>query len=235
VAEGADIEGFWDARAREDAFYFVDNRLEYGHPDVERFFADGRADLDELLGRLGAVVAPGQTVVDIGCGLGRLSRALAARAGRVLAIDVSQEMLDRAQELNQDLDNVEWVHGDGLTLTGIDDAAADACVSHVVFQHIPDAQITLGYVAEMGRVLKPGGWTAFQISNDPSVHQPRGKPPRRGLLRRGPKGQGHPAWLGSSVDLDDLRATAADAGLDIEQIQGEGTQYCLVLARRHTP
>jgi hypothetical protein len=87
----------------------------------------------------------------------------------------------------------------------------------------------------MGRVLKPGGWAAFQVSNDPSVHRPREKPTRRGLLSRGRKGQDHPAWLGSSIDLDDLRATAAAAGLDVERIQGEGTQYCLVLARRKIP
>ena len=237
VADGKGIEGFWDDRAREDAFYFVDNRLEYGNPDLERFWEVGRADLGELLGRLGAAVTPTDTVIDIGCGVGRLSRALATQAERVLAIDVSQEMLDRARDLNRHLDNVQWLHGDGHSLTGIGDAVADACVSHVVFQHLPDPQITLGYVSEMGRVLKPGGWAAFQISNDPGVHRASAEPARgrlSGLWRRGPQGQDHPAWLGSSVDLDELHSTSARAGLELEQVQGAGTQYCIVLARRLT-
>jgi SAM-dependent methyltransferase len=229
------MQRFWDERAREDAFFFVDNRLEYRSPDVERFWSEGESDLAQLLDLAGASIEPGDTVVDIGCGLGRLSRALAGKAASVLAIDVSEEMLERAQTLNAELGNVRWVHGDGTSLAGIDDAAADACISHVVFQHIPDPAITLGYVREMGRVLKPGGWSAFQISNDPGIHQPdadgaRGKVAR--LLGRRPRGLDEAPWIGSSVDLDDLRTAAADGGLAVERVEGEGTQYCIVLLRR---
>jgi SAM-dependent methyltransferase len=114
------------------------------------------------------------------------------------------------------------------------DASADACVSHVVFQHIPDAQITLGYVREMGRVLRPGGWAAFQVSTNPDVHRPRSSPGRRllALAGRAPRGQGDPAWLGSAVDLDDLRAAASDGGLELERVEDPGSQFCTVLARR---
>ena len=35
------MQRFWDARAREDAFYFVDNTLNYRAPDLERFWAGG--------------------------------------------------------------------------------------------------------------------------------------------------------------------------------------------------
>jgi len=60
----------------------------------------------------------------------------------------------------------------------------------------------------------------------------------RRLLRRGsdgPRGQHHPAWLGSAVDLDELRQTAAAAGLDVERVEGAGTQFCLVMLRRVQP
>jgi len=103
-------------------------------------------------------------------------------------------MLERARELNPGLANVEWLRGDGSSLAGIEDASASACVSHVVFQHIPDPRVTLAYVREMGRVLRPGGWAAFQVSNDPAVHTRPG-PLRRarralaGLVRRAPRGQ----------------------------------------------
>ena len=106
--------------------------------------------------------------------------------------------------------------------------------SHVVFQHIPDPQVTYGYVAEMGRVLRPGGWAAFQVSNDPSIHRVSRSVGQRvkAAVRRGPRGQGDPKWLGSAVDLDALRATGERAGLTLERIEGEATQFCLVLARR---
>jgi SAM-dependent methyltransferase len=222
---------FWDERAREDAFFFVDDRLAYRNPDLERFWRGGEEALDALLGACGLALAPTDDAVEIGCGLGRMTRAIAGNARTVRALDVSREMLDRAQELNPALANVTWLHGDGTSLAPIATASADACVSHVVFQHVPDPQVTLGYVREIGRVLRPGGWAAFQVSNDPSVHQPRGAR-RRLPLRRAPRGREHPAWLGSAVDLDELAATAGDAGMDIEQLSGQGTQFCIVGARR---
>jgi len=232
----ADSRSFWDDRADEDAFFFVDNRLEYGHPDLERFWRGGEQDLDTLLGSLGVELDRSQSVVEIGCGVGRLTRVLARRAADVRALDVSERMVALAREHNPELGNVTWLLGDGESLEGVETASADACVSHVVFQHVPEPRITLGYVREIGRVLRPGGWAAFQVSNDPSIHRPRRGLARlrdaaKALLGRAPRGQSDPAWRGSAVDLDDLRGAAAEAGMTVERIEGAGTQYCLVLTR----
>lgn len=236
----ASMRDFWDARAREDAYFFVDNRLRYGNPDLDRFWAGGEEVVARILEMLRVDVAAGDRVVDIGCGLGRLTRALAGRGAEVLSLDVSPEMIRRARELNPDLESVQWITGDGTTLEPIGSESSDACLSFVVFQHVPDPEITLGYIREMGRVLKPGGWAAFQISDLPEVHE-RPPLPRRilGAVRRafrgGPKGQDHPAWRGSAVSLERLRAVADDAGMDTERVSGEGTQHCLVLLRRRGP
>jgi ubiquinone/menaquinone biosynthesis C-methylase UbiE len=225
---------FWDARAREDAFYFVDNTSTYRDADVERFWAQGRRNLEAVLAAVGAEVRPGDVVLDIGCGVGRLTRVLAEQAAHVHAIDVSAEMLDQARELNAHLTNVTWHHGDGTTLHPIEDDSVDAIVSHVVFQHIPDPEITLGYVREMGRVLKPGGWAAFQISNDPDLHRVRAGLRDRlmAAVGRAPKGQDEPEWLGSAVDLDDVTAAAMEGGMDVDRVVGAGTQFCFVRAVR---
>ncbi len=222
---------FWDERAREDAFFFVDDRLTYRHPDLDSFWRGGEEALDGLLGACGVALSGGEEVVEIGCGAGRMTRAIAARARAVRGLDVSSEMLDVARRMNPQLENVEWVHGDGTTLASIETATADACISHVVFQHIPDPEVTLGYVREMGRVLRPGGWAAFQVSNDPRIHRPRaGRRGRPG--RRRPRGQTHPAWLGAAVEVAALEAAAGDGDMGIERLSGAGTQFCLVLARR---
>jgi ubiquinone/menaquinone biosynthesis C-methylase UbiE len=227
---------FWDERAKEDAFFFVDNRLDYRNPDIARFWEMGVSDLRRVFEIAGVAIKPGDTIVDIGCGLGRLTRAaLTLGAGQVHAIDVSQEMLERAREYNAELDNVTWVHGDGSSLAGIPDAVADGLFSHVVFQHIPDPQITLSYVQEMGRVLKPGAWAAFQVSTDPAVHRPRKGVLKRRLARlvgREPKGAEDPAWLGSAVDLEELKSVAGAAGMETEHVDGPGTQFCIVRLRR---
>lgn len=229
------MEQFWDARAREAAFYFVDSRLEYHTPDEPAFWAGGEQALKSLLGALGVQLTPGQVIVDIGCGLGRLTRPLAREAKRVLALDVSNEMLAQARQLNPSLDNVEWLHGDGGSLRPIPDSSVDVCISHVVFRHIPDPAITLGYIREMGRVLRPEGLAAFELSNDPEPHR-RGRVARRdrlaALVRRAPRGHDHEAWLGSHVDLDAIRAAASDAGMVMERTVGESTEFCAVLLRR---
>jgi SAM-dependent methyltransferase len=231
------MQEFWDERARENAPYFVENTLDYADPNLDRFWQSGVEAVDAILGRLGLAVGADDVVVDLGCGLGRLTRVLAERALRVMALDVSEEMLRQAREHNAHLDNVEWIHCDGRSLTGVGDASATGFFSHVVFQHIPDPAITYAYVADVGRVLRPGGWAAFQVSNDPSVHRPQsGLPMLRHRLRaavgRAPKGSTHPAWLGSAVDLGVLRRTAEGAGLEVTRITGEGTQFCMVALRR---
>jgi SAM-dependent methyltransferase len=228
---------FWDARAAEDPFYFVDNRLRYREPDLERFWAGGAESLDLMLELLGAELRPGTDVVEIGCGVGRVTRALASRGARVRALDVSERMLDAARELNPGLDGVEWVLGDGHSLAGIADESADAVQSHVVFQHIPDPQVTLGYVREIGRVLRPGGWAALHLSNAPERHRGPGFAARaqgavRSLLHRAPRGQNHPAWLGSAVDLDELRTVAGEAAMHLERVVGAGSPNCLVLLHK---
>jgi SAM-dependent methyltransferase len=230
------MERFWDARAREDAYYFVDSRLKYGAPDEAAFWAGGEESLDKLLGTLGAPqIEADHVVVDIGSGLGRLTRVLAQRAAHVYGLDVSSEMITRARELNEHLDNVEWVHGDGQSLEPIPDASVDACISHVVFRHIPDPAITLGYIREIGRVLKPGGFGAVEFSNAPEPHVHRFAE-RFGriaaLLGRAPRGVTDEAWVGSSVDLADLRGAAGQSGLEIQRFTGEGSQFCAVLLAR---
>ena len=82
-------------------------------------------------------------------------------------------------------------------------------------------------------MLRPAGWAAFTSPNDPDVHRLRGGHGWiGGLLRRAPRGQRDRAWLGSAIDLDSLTETAASAEMDVERVEGAGTQFCLVLLRR---
>jgi len=219
-----DMRRFWNARARQDPLHFVDDREPPGEGDLERFWHNGGHDLGVLLGALAVEVEPWHTVLDLGCGVGRLTRVLAERARRVVAVDVSPEMLELARGLNRELGNVEWLLGDGRTLQGVPDGSIDAAVSHVVFQHLPYPAITLGYVAELARVLDDGGWAAFQLSTDPSVHRRR--------LRDLGRPQRDAAWLGSAVDLARLRDVADSVDLDLARIEHPGTQFTLVLAYR---
>ena len=229
-----DSQRFWDRRARENPLYFVDNELDYRSPDESAFWRGGEEVVDHLLDLVGESVGEKDHVLDIGCGVGRLTRVLAARAERVIGLDISAEMLARARELNPTLTNVEWVHGDGRSLQPLADASIDLCFSHVVFQHIPDPEITLAYVREMGRVLRPGGRTLFVVSTDPAVHRQRPTTLARAkaLVGMAPKGGDDASWLGSAVTVPDLRGAAEGAQLAVRRIVGEGTQFTTVYATR---
>jgi SAM-dependent methyltransferase len=236
---GSDMRTFWDRRAAESPFFFVDSRVDYHRPDLERFWAEGERDLDRLLAALGVAVLPTDRVLEIGCGVGRLTRVLATRGASVCALDVSERMLAIARSLHPELENVEWILGDGSTLAGMGSDTVDVCVSHVTFQHIPDPAITLGYVREMGRVLRPGGWGAFQVSNHPVPHRrpsavERMRQSALALAGRAPRGQHDPRWLGSMIELDALRSAAREGSMEIERVVGAGTQFCGVLTRRLT-
>lgn len=232
-----DSQRFWDERSRENALFFVDNELDYDAPDLDDFWRRGELALERMLDLAGVRVHADEDVADIGCGVGRMSRALASRVRRVHAVDISAEMLARARELNADVDNVEWLHGDGRSLSVLGDGSVDGCFSHVVFQHVPDPAITCNYVREMGRVLRPGGWALFQVSSDPSVHRPPRSRSLRGrareLVSRVPHADA--AWWGSAVEIGELRRAAQDGGLAIEEIFDAGTQYTTVYGRRRAP
>lgn len=226
-------ERYWDTRAREHALFFVDTEVDYDNPDTEAFWRRGEGVVARMLDLVGLTIEPHESVLDIGCGVGRLTRALASRAHRTYGLDVSREMLRLAEEHNAALPNVEWLHGDGQGLSVLPDASVDGCFSHVVFQHIPDPEITMGYVREMGRVLRAGGWALFQVSTDPEVHRgPRGVRDRLKARLGGDRSANEDrAWWGSAVEISALRAAAEEGGLEVEQVHDEGTQYTTVLAR----
>lgn len=105
----------------------------------------------------GAPVA-GERVVDVGCGAG-IDSLIAARMvgpqGRVVGIDMTPAMVDRAQQSARDggFDNVEFRQGLAESLP-VPDGWADVVISNGVLNLFPDK---LAGLQEMARVLKPGG------------------------------------------------------------------------------
>jgi SAM-dependent methyltransferase len=233
------MKRFWDERARENAMFFIHSVLAYGDTDASEFWASGAESLDCTLEPFGLRIASTDRVVEVGCGIGRMTRELAGRAAHVVGLDVSAEMIARARRELNALSNVELLEGNGSDLGGIADASVDVVYSLIVFQHIPDPSITCGYIREIGRVLRPGGWTVFQVSERPEMHvagshrRDRGVRATVGRVRgHRPRGTLRREWLGSAVPRTDLLAALADGGLELSGTVGDGTQYCLVHAVR---
>ncbi len=214
----------------------LNDSLAPGEAGPQQFWAKGPEALDAVLGSIGVVIRPDDDIVELGCGIGGMTRPIAERGRSVRALDVSAELLAEARRKNAELGNVAWLHGDGESLTGVGTGSADGVISYAVFEHIQEPEVILGYVREMGRVLRPGGWAAFQVSNDPGGRRPRERPSLRSRLRalvgKAPESRPEGATTGSSVAVAQVRQAASASGMEIERTQGAGTRSCLVLARK---
>jgi ubiquinone/menaquinone biosynthesis C-methylase UbiE len=233
------MRGYWDQRARENAMWFIHSDLDYRHPDAAAFWASGVRDLQHTLDRLGVSITADDRVLEIGSGIGRMTRALASRARSVVGVDVSDEMVERGRTALADVANAEVRLGNGRDLEDLADASFDVCYSFIVFQHIPDARVTCTYITEIGRVLRPGGWAAFQVSDRPEIHRAETwashftwRERLRIAVGRRPRGTQEPQWLGSALSAAQLTAALDAGGLELERSDGVGTQYHLVLARK---
>jgi SAM-dependent methyltransferase len=233
------MRAYWDDAARRNAAWYVDTSLGFDEPDMERFFATGE-EIARIAHRDAPVQASGrQRALEIGCGLGRVCRALAADFEQVDGIDISEEMLARARELVTD-DRVRFHHGDGESLAGIEDASVDLVVSFTVFQHIPEPAVIARYVAEAGRVLRPGGVLSFQWNNQAGPWRWRARRAvldalQRSGLRPERHGRNAAEFLGSRVPLRRVRAMLDDAGLELAATTGEGTLYAWAWATKPVP
>ena len=155
----------WDVRARKDAFLYIASWKDDWNE--EAFFASGEADycrlVEPALAKLG--VAPERSAMaELGCGAGRMTRALARRFSAVTAIDISEEMQARAKGYLKDSSNVRWVLTDGVSLTDVESGSMDFVFSYLVLQHYPSAELISGSIQEMMRMLRPGGAFLLQFN-----------------------------------------------------------------------
>ncbi len=96
----------------------------------------------------------GLTVLDAGCGTGYLSRKLAERGARVVAVDAAERMIDIARRESPAELDISYRVASCVDLEGVADGSIDRVVSNYVLMDISDLD---GAVAAFHRVLRPGG------------------------------------------------------------------------------
>jgi len=101
-------------------------------------------------------IRPTDIVVEIGCGVGRVGKQLAAHCRKWIGCDVSPHMLELASQRLAELGNVELHEVTGFDLRPLRDGSADVVYSTVVFMHLEEWD-RFNYILEAHRVLRPGG------------------------------------------------------------------------------
>ena len=157
----------WDCLAQSDPFWAIctDPSKRHRGWNAEEFFSTGQAEVETVLQYLSSLGLPPDfegAALDFGCGVGRLTQALAARFAECVGVDISPNMVKAADSLNRYRGKCRYVLNDSDKLTCMADNYFAFVYSSIVLQHIAPRYI-VGYLREFGRVLKPGGILVFQL------------------------------------------------------------------------
>lgn len=144
----------------------------FGRWDSDEFFATGTAEAEAFMRRAAELGVPNarSRALDFGCGLGRMTRALAQHFEECVGVDISEEMIRRARDANADVEGLSFVVNHASDLSRFPDASFDLVYSAIVLQHVPDRGAIESYVCEFCRVLRPGGLAVFSLpSHIPAI------------------------------------------------------------------
>ena len=141
--------------------------------DAEAFFATGETEIEETLQRAQELeVAPARRTraLDFGCGVGRLTQALGRRFDRADGVDIARAMLEEARRYDRSGGRCQYHLNTSGHLGQFESGSFDLVCSLLVLQHMEPGD-AVRYIAEMVRVLAPGGLLAFNVP-----HRVPGKP-----------------------------------------------------------
>lgn len=105
---------------------------------------------------------PSRSALDFGCGIGRLTQALAEGFERVVGVDIAPAMIEKAREANRFKEKCEYVVNSRDDLRMFGNGSFDFVISRIVLQHLPNA-LAESYLREFVRVLGAGGILVVQI------------------------------------------------------------------------
>jgi ubiquinone/menaquinone biosynthesis C-methylase UbiE len=110
---------------------------------------------------LSKVPDPIETIIDSGCGFGRLFEAYEHRGSKHILMDYSENMISQAKKRLGNHESCTFIQGNLYDIP-LDDACADVFISVRTLHHLPDL---LQYCTEVHRVIKPGGYLIAEIPN----------------------------------------------------------------------
>ena len=220
AAHSALMKQDWDARARENAKWYI-NTVAVNQTD-EDFFASGKADLTqwwlpEFREVLGEQNFSDLKILEIGCGIGRMTNSLAEIFSEVWAVDVSGAMIEQGKEHFAHLDNIHWIESDGVSLEQIPDNYFELGFSVYVYQHVPSKEAIAANITNVYQKIQPGGFYLFLTNS---------------VINNEYEDFAKDTWTGATFTAPEIRNLASEIGAQLVRLSGAGTQYCWTVLRK---
>jgi SAM-dependent methyltransferase len=210
----------WDQRALENAKWFI-NTVKLDQSEDE-FDATGANEirsliLPELVLMTGGRDPKSLRFLEIGCGIGRMTKHLAAVFGEVHATDVSGAMIEQARQRLRGLPNAHLHETNGVDFVALSDDYFDIAFSAFVFQHVPSKGVISSNIREAYRVVKPGGILKLHTN---------------GVEATSYAEKEKDTWAGAAFTESEVRNLARELGAQLISVYGAGTIYCWTTMRK---
>lgn len=148
----------WNKRAIKDPSFYT---MSHSNATEDQILISGKIDFEkEFLPRVKDYLTNESVVLEIGCGIGRMSYYISQNCKQLVALDISNELLNIAYNRlvkKYSFNNIDFIECNGLDLYYIIDSFIDIVFEYIVFQHIPSEDVIKNYIKEINRVLKPNG------------------------------------------------------------------------------
>lgn len=159
----------WDLLGKKDPLWAV-LALENKRGNrwrVDEFFATGQDEIEEVTKYVEAlgVELDRRNALDFGCGVGRLTQALADRFEVVWGVDIAPSMIEQAKRFDRHPGTCHFILNERADLRTFESASFGFIYSNIVLQHI-EPRDQRSYLKEFVRVLAPGGVLVFQLPSD---------------------------------------------------------------------
>src|SRR4051812_21440992 len=168
----SELQSNWDSFARLDPFWAIltDPRKRGNRWNPVEFFNTGREEVGELVDQASRLGVPRRwaSALDFGCGVGRLTQALADHVEQVIGLDVAPSMIELARQYNVHGVRCRYEVNARADLAQFRDGAFDIVYTGRVLQHV-EPRYAESYIAEFTRVLAPGGYLSFDVPSEHGV------------------------------------------------------------------
>jgi len=157
----------WEGLARTDPLWAIcaDPERKNNKWNASDFFLSGETEIGivlDYLRSLGISLDKKGPVLDFGCGVGRLTQAMASHFDLCYGVDISPTMIELANEFNKRSSRCKYVLNDSQNLSVFENDQFSFIYTSIVLQHI-EPKYSRAYLQELIRILRPNGVLVFQI------------------------------------------------------------------------